>query len=246
MQIAKGTHGPRERLPGGNVDSPRILFALVAASALFFGCGPLGTGGELSHGGFSYRCTSEGDPTCDVPDWEYALAELPDTLAVGSRFGIEYSGQSAETESGASYAVTVVPASTYMAERSGSELVVKAPGHVALLAVAAGSVADFVHIRAASPTVIVLEESGAAVVAPTLAAGSSTSLRATLADADGQLLGGGASYTWTSSDEAVLLVGSSYGDNDATWTAVAPGVATVSVSALGLTRDFPVIVEVAP
>lgn len=236
-----------QRLPGGNVDSPRTLFALLSASALLFGCGPLGTGGELSNGGFTYRCTSAGDPTCDDPDWHYEnQSRLPDALAVGSRFGVEYQGRSATTEEGATYAVAVVPASTYLVERSGTELVVKAPGHVALLGMANGRVADFVHVRAAEPVALVLEQSDAAVEGTTLTAGSAITLRATLADADGRLLGGGATYSWTSSDEGVLLVGASYGDNDATLTAVAPGVVTVNVSVLGLTRAFPVIVEVAP
>lgn len=229
-----------------NVDSPRLLFALAVSSAALFGCGPLGTAGELSNGGFAYRCTSEGDPTCDDPNWGYDQVMLPDRLAVGSRFGVTYNGRAEESTDGAGYAVTVVPASPYIVERSGTEMLVKAPGHVALLGVSAGHVADFVHVHAVTPTALRVQVNGALLNQVALPAGNTATLRATLADAQGAELGGSVTYTWSSSDAAVLLAGSSYGDNDATLTAMAPGIATVNVSALGLSRDISVIVQEAP
>lgn len=229
------------------MDSLRTLFSLVATSAFLFGCGPLGTGGELSNGGFGYRCTSEGDPTCDDPAWDYlgsGVTYMPSVLAVGARFGVVYDGEAPEDEHGATYAVTVVPASTRMVERSGSELLVTSPGHIALLGFGNGMVADFVHFRAATPTGIFLEQDGISATSLSLPSGTARAVRATVLDEEGSRLAGGVTYTWTSSDESIVQVSAAYGDNEATVSPVAAGQATIQVQVLGLSLDVPV--EVTP
>lgn len=211
------------------------------AAALTIGCSA-GTGGELSNGAFTYICTTGTDASCESGlSWPMLL---PNAVAVGSQFDLTYSGETPKTEDGIEFQVRIVPASPTMVETlNGTGFRVLLPGDAAFLGRGAnGVVADFVHVHVAAIDRIGVDTTGSVVTAVELSESTDVSLTARPIDENGQTLGGGLQYAWSTSDDTVVGVSSSGLDNRATLTGNAAGTATVSVTAGDARADIPVTV----
>lgn len=206
---------------------PLVVAAVVAA--LTVGCSA-GTGGELSNGSFAYVCTTNTDVHCQGSAFPSNL--LPNAVAVGGQFNINYTGETPQTEDGIEFQVRVVPVSPSMVESvGGSGFRIVSPGEAAFLGRGAnGVVADFVHVHAAVVDRIGVISSDQDVTAVDVDTSAEVSITANPVDEDGQTLGGGLSYTWTSTDNSVASVISSGLDNHATITGKTAGTAVVSVT----------------
>jgi hypothetical protein len=218
---------------------PIAVAALVAA--LTAGCSA-GTGGELSNGSFAYVCTTSTDVHCQ--DSIFPSNLLPNAVAVGGQFNITYTGETPVTEDGVEFQVRVVPASPSMVESvNGAGFRITSPGEVAFLGRGAnGVVSDFVHVHASVVDRIGMISSGQDVTTVEVDASFDVSITANPIDKDGQTLGGGLDYSWTSSNDAIVSVASSGLDNHATITGNAAGTAMVSVTAGDATADIAVTV----
>lgn len=220
------------------------IFAAALAAALTVGCSA-GTGGELSNGAFGYVCTTNTDVTCQNT---FTPQFIPNAVAVGGQFNLEYSGDNPETQDGIEFQVRVVPASPSMVETvNGAGFRITSPGEVAFLGRGAnGVVADFVHVHAAVVDRIGMISAGQDVTSVEVDASFDVSITANPIDKDGQTLGGGLSYAWSSSDETIVSVASSSLDNHATITGNAAGNAMVSVTAGDATTEIAVTVGGTP
>lgn len=206
---------------------PIAVAAVVAA--LTVGCSA-GTGGELSNGSFAYVCTTNTDVHCQGSAFPSNL--LPNAVAVGSQFNMTYTGETPRTEDGIEFQVRVVPVSPSMVESvNGSGFRIVSPGEAAFLGRGAnGVVADFIHVHAAVVDRIGMISSNEDVTSVDVDASAEVSVTANPIDEDGQTLGGGLSYTWTSTDDSVASVTSSGLDNHATITGNTAGTAMISVT----------------
>ena len=211
------------------------------AAALTVGCSA-GTGGELSNGSFAYVCTTNTDVTCQS---SFSPTLIPNAVAVGGQFNIEYSGETPKTDDGIEFQVRVVPASPSMVESvSGSGFRIVSPGEVAFLGRGAnGVVADFVHVHAAVVDRIGIVSAGQDVSTVEVDASVDVSITANPIDEDGQTLGGGLNYAWASTDDTIASVSSSGLDNHATITGNAAGTAVISVTAGDKSSTVAVTVE---
>jgi hypothetical protein len=173
-----------------------------------------GTGGELGQGTFKYACALNGDPVCseteaiDARVRERQLASeggVPDAVAVGAPFGIEYGGT--EREEGDVLFVDVSPASPEDESVRG-EFTIEQPAEAAFLARNSdGEVIDFVLVTAFEATQLVLWADEEEVASVELALGESIELTVVPASEDGQFLGGALSYTWSVEDSDVARIG---------------------------------------
>jgi hypothetical protein len=206
---------------------PIAVAALVAA--LTAGCSA-GSGGELSNGSFAYVCTTSTDVHCQ--DSIFPSNLLPNAVAVGGQFNITYTGETPKTEDGVEFQVRVVPVSPTMVESvGGSGFRVVSPGEAAFLGRGAnGVVADFIHVHAAVVDRIGMVSSGQDVTSVEVDTTFDVSVTANPLDENGQTLGGGLDYSWTSTDDAVASVSSSGLDNHATITGKTAGTAVISVT----------------
>jgi hypothetical protein len=216
------------------------IFAGALAAALTVGCSA-GTGGELSNGAFGYVCTTNTDVSCQN---SFTPQFIPNAVAVGGQFNLEYNGDNPTTQDGIEFQVRVVPVSPSMVESvNGAGFRITSPGEAAFLGRGAnGVVADFVHVHAALVDRIGMISAGEDVSSVEVDANFDVSVTANPIDKDGQTLGGGLNYVWSSSDDTVASVASSGLDNHATITGNAAGSAMVMVTAGDATSEIAVTV----
>ncbi len=203
------------------------LFLLAAAGVLALtACGPFdSSSGELNNGRFSYLCIDSSDTTCDGFPGNTAL---PDRIAVGGAFDLEYAGDTT-----GSSPVQVQPASETMISDASGHLKFLVPGIGAMLARnTSGVVADFVHLRGAS--VDHLDVAGPSstdsVTTVEMTTDDEVILQVAAKDAGGSRLAGALPYAWSSSSDTIVSLNGLGPKNRATLTGVAPGTATVEVT----------------
>jgi hypothetical protein len=215
---------------------------LLATSSLFAlaACGfPDATSGELNNGRFSYLCVDSSDTTCDGL---IGNSSLPELIAVGGAFDLEYAGDSA-----GSSPVQVQPASETMISGASGHLKFLLPGIGAVVARnTSGVVADFVHLRGAS--IDHLDVAGPAssdfVTEVEMTSDDDVILQVAAKDNGGSPLSGALPYVWTSSNDKIVTLGEFGPKNRATLKGVAPGTATVEVTLPGgLKRSVVVTVK---
>lgn len=204
---------------------PHLLLATMGFLALA-SCGPRDPSiGELNNGKFSYLCVNSGDASCDD---SVSNHPIPDLLAVGGSFDLEYAGDSA-----GSAPVQVEPASEVMISAATGHFKFVAPGVGAVLARStSGGVADFIHLHASSVNHLDVSGPGSidAVTAVEMTTDKDVTLKVTPMSVDASLLAGALPYTWISSNEKVVTLQTFGAVNRATLTGVAPGTATVVVA----------------
>jgi hypothetical protein len=190
-------------------------------------CGPRDSStGELNNGKFAYLCVNSGDASCDDAVSNHPI---PDLLAVGGAFDLEYAGESAGNG-----AVQVAPASEVMISAASGHFKFLLPGVASVLARnTSGGVADFIHLHAARVDHLEVSDSALADALTTVEMTTNdvnVTLRATPKSTDNSLLSGALQYTWASSNENVVTLQSFGATNHTTLTGVGPGTATVVVS----------------
>lgn len=204
---------------------PLILFATAGLLALA-SCGPLNAStGELDNGQFSYRCVDSSDAVCD--DF-VGVASMPELLAVGGAFDLQYAGDT--TDSGP---VKVEPASERMISSASGRFKLLLPGVSAALARnTSGVVADFIHLRGAS--VHHLDVAGPsstqAVTQVQMDTDQEVDLQVAPKDEFGTSLAGALPYTWSISDSTVVALDTTLKKNRVTLTAFKAGTVTVEAS----------------
>jgi hypothetical protein len=205
--------------------TPLLLLATTGLLALA-SCGPRDSStGELNNGKFSYLCVNSGDASCDDAVSNHPI---PDLLAVGGAFDLEYAGDSA-----GSAPVQIEPSSEVMISAASGHFKFLLPGVAAVLARnTSGGVADFIHLHAAGVEHLDVTESTSIGAATTveMTTDNDVTLRVTPMSAESSLLSGALQYTWASSNENVVTVKGFGATNHTTLTGIAPGTATVMVS----------------
>lgn len=207
------------------------LLLMVAASGLLAlaSCGPFDSStGELNNGRFSYLCVDSSDSTCDgLPD----NAAIPDRIAVGGTFGLEYAG-----DSKGSSPVQVQPASDTMISGASGSFKFRIPGVAAVLARnTSGVVADFVHLRGVSihHLDVAGPSSTGAVTTVEMTTDADVTLEVAPKDSSGAKLAGALAYTWSSSNFNVVSLSAAGPTTRVVLTGFSAGTATVEVSLPG-------------
>jgi hypothetical protein len=201
---------------------------MVATSGLLAlaSCGPFDAStGELNNGRFSYLCVDSSDSTCDGL---LGNAVIPDLIAVGGTFDLEYAGDSA-----GSSPVQVQPASDTMISGASGNFKFRVPGLAAMLARnTSGVVADFVHLRGA--TIDHLDVAGpsstGAVKTVEMTTDDDVTLQVAAKDSLGSKLAGALAYTWSSSSSKIVSISVEGAKKRAVLTGLSAGTATIEVS----------------
>ena len=209
----------------------RKLLLMVAASGLLAlaSCGPFDSStGELNNGRFSYLCVDSTDSTCNgLPD----RVAIPDRIAVGGTFGLEYAG-----DSKGSSPVQVQPASDTMISGASGSFKFRIPGVAAVLARnTSGVVADFVHLRGVSihHLDVAGPSSTGAVTTVEMTTDADVTLEVAPKDISGVNLAGALAYTWSSSSFNVVSLSVPGPTTRVVLTGFSAGTATVEVSLPG-------------
>jgi hypothetical protein len=232
---------------GGNVER-RIGFGigLAALAASLGGCLPQ-TPGELGNGGFTYECSST---SLDLACKEQLLndANVPEAVAVGASFGLQYSGTQPEDSAGREEPVQIVAAAPGRIAATGGTFHFEEPGFAAFLAQSSsGQVADFIHLRAAEVHLLALVDGlGNPVDDLELDASGAETLEVTPEDAQGTTLAGALEYAWQTSDDDVVDLSPGFDDNTVDVIPRKPGTATLTVTAGGASRSIQVTVGGTP
>ena len=238
-------------LPGAApMDDGRVVALIGAIAFAATGCGDGGGSlGELGNGRFQYGCLRQSDATCsDETVITYDDDYLPSRVAVGSEMSIAYNGERPEDD-GRELSVRVVSASPEMAEPLDDDpgFTVLRAGEAAFLALGSnGQVADFVHVDARAVAELEVSDSIGELDTLDLEPEQAATLRVLPRDEGSAALGGGLSYAWSSSDDAVARVTAAEWTREAQVVAVGPGSAVVRVEAGGVVAEVTVTVEVAP
>jgi hypothetical protein len=216
------------------------------ASALALGCSSQATVGVLGNGQFRYLCSSGQTDSACVGD-SASETELPAAIAVGATFGVGYapassnSGSTVQGETG----YEIVPASAEFAAASGSTIVARRAGLVALLAQHVGNadVDDFVHLRFS--TIQSLSANPASVF---LSPGETQTLRLSAFDSLSAPLAGQLGCQWqvTSGASSVALQNTPPAGGVATLQATAGGSAVVHATCGTASVDIQVTISGAP
>lgn len=204
---------------------PLLMFAASGLLALA-SCGPFDAStGELNNGRFSYLCVDSSDSTCDdLP----GNAVIPDLIAVGGTFDLEYAG-----DSKGSSPVQVQPASDTMISGASGNFKFRIPGIAAMLARnTSGVVADFVHLRGVS--IDHLDVAGPSstegVKSVEMTTDADVTLEVSAKDPTGSKLAGALAYTWSSSSAKIVSLSVQGAKKRAVLTGLSAGTATVEVS----------------
>ncbi|MEP7124600.1 MAG: hypothetical protein ABJE95_26970 [Byssovorax sp.] len=209
----------------------RKLLLMVAASGLLAlaSCGPFDSStGELNNGRFSYLCVDSSDSTCEGV---LGNAAIPDRIAVGGTFDLEYAG-----DTKGSAPVQVQPASETMISGASGNFKFRIPGIGAMLARnTSGVVADFVHLRGVAVDHLNVggPSSGEAVSKVEMTTEGNVTLEVSARDVSDAPLAGALAYTWSSSDEKIVALGVQGPKKIAVLTGLAAGTATVEVTLPG-------------
>lgn len=218
----------------------RPLFLLATAGVLALAsCGLKDAStGELNNGRFSYLCVDSSDGACEGSTGNVTI---PDLIAVGGAFDLEYAG-----DSEGSSPVQVEPASETMISGATGHFKFLLPGVGAVLSRnTSGVVADFVHLRAAkiSHLDVAGPSSTDAVTEVDMTTDNDVILRVAAKDDTGSTLAGALPFVWTSSDSKIVSLGLG-SKNRATLKGLAAGTATVDVSLpSGLKMSVVVVVK---
>lgn len=221
-----------------------VMVWLLGGSAM--ACLPTSQG-ELGNGGFTYVCSDTGiDLACDDSFFDTSL--VPDAIAVGAKFRLQYSGDKPDSEGGGTLAVSMVSTSPKLLHDSSLDFSFASPATVAVLARSAnGDVADFIHLRGvALHHLAIADDLGDPMTSVTLHDFEQISLVATPEDEDANLLAGRLTYQWSSSDEEVVSLDPGFDDNTVTLAAGKPGTAIVSLVVGDQHTEIPVTVEETP
>ena len=201
---------------------------LVVASGLLAlaSCGPFDSStGELNNGRFSYLCVDSSDSTCDgFTD----NATIPDLIAVGGTFGLEYAG-----DSKGSSPVQVQPASDTMISGASGSFKFRIPGVAAMLARnTSGVVADFVHLRGVDIDHLDVAgpSSSQAVNTVEMTTDADVTLEVNAKDSTGSKLAGALAYTWSTSNFNVVSFSVQGATKRAVLTGFTAGTATIEAS----------------
>lgn len=191
-----------------------------------------GTQGELGEGFFTYECLSDQDVGCQgFPPGE---AEIPDAVAVESKFDVEFGSAPANIEAGSESLVKVLDV--------GFKALT--PGRVAIMARATedGRIIDFVHVNLVVPAAIELTGEG---MGPEIRMqdGDMWEWVASPVTEDGTRLAGTLVAEWTTSDDGVVQVSEGLPTHVSTLYAMGPGTATITIRAGAITRAVEVTVE---
>jgi hypothetical protein len=238
---------------------------LVSAAGCFGGSepGPGGCGERCEGGNFVYACVADGDAVCNVSlavDAE-AVSELgvnqqkPEAVAVGARFGLSFSGVEFE-EDGELLIVDTVPASPDHVDTTGGFTIHDAGLWGFLARNPRGITVDFIHVLALEPAELEVWMSEQKVTGFQMMEQTEAQLGAIARDEGGIALAGALGYTWTSSDETVLVVdsiantgtpagGIEVNDDEVRVVALAAGSATLTLERGDLTHTVDVTVVAA-
>jgi hypothetical protein len=218
----------------------------LRAAALLFASGCLSTGSgsggcdqndALGQGSFSYACPAPApaDPSTPSPDALCAsdalvslAGSLPD-VAVGAPFSLQFgaSGQAPQ------------PAVPSLAQSAPGGWSLTQPGWLGFVVWSGSDVVDFTHVHAQAIASVRL---GPALPATSVPVGFVTDLAVTPLGADGTVLGGAVSCTFSTSDPTVLSAQSRSGRVVAI-TALAAGDATVAAVCSGTSAQMSVRVS---
>jgi hypothetical protein len=219
----------------------------LRAAALLFASGCLSTGSgsggcdqndALGQGSFSYACPAPApaDPSTPSPDALCAsdalvslAGSLPD-VAVGAPFSLQFGGASGQAPQ---------PAVPSLAQSAPGGWSLTQPGWLGFVVWSGSDVVDFTHVHAQAIASVRL---GPALPATSVPVGFVTDLAVTPLGADGTVLGGAVSCTFSTSDPTVLSAQSRSGRVVAI-TALAAGDATVAAVCSGTSAQMSVRVS---
>ncbi|HTB72113.1 MAG TPA: hypothetical protein VK762_02660 [Polyangiaceae bacterium] len=222
----------------------------LRAAALLFAAGCLSTGSgsggcdqndALGQGSFSYACPAPAaaDPSTPSPDALCASdalvslgGSLPD-VAVGAPFSLQFGGASGQAPQ---------PAVPSLAQSAPGGWSLTQPGWLGFVVWSGSDVVDFTHVHAQAIASVHL---GPALPATSVPVGFVADLAVTPLGADGTVLGGAVSCTFSTSDPTVLSAQSRSGRVVAI-TALAAGDATVAASCSGASAQVSVRVSSSP
>lgn len=221
----------------------RPIGLAAAFTMAVMGCVP-STPGELGAGSFTYECEQEGyDPAC--ADSFSNQQTVPAKVAVDAPFEVTFYAGSGGDEPGTA---SVIAASSEMIFGSSAGFTFQKPGHGAILArESSGTVIDFLHLQALPVDHLDLRAGGQAASGTLqMEVGDSLLLTAEPEDAQGDILSGALTYTWSSNGDIVDLDVQDYSINQVELVANAEGTVQVTVSAAGRAETIQVVVGGAP
>jgi hypothetical protein len=206
--------------------------------------------GQLGSDTFFYTCVLEADAACNLVSSSKPLDKIP-VIALGSTFGIvaEPLGD------------TVISPTPFIEQRSvgstGSVFIAKRAGDAVLISqsnsVSKNTVeaTDLTHVHIHAPTTLALSSGdvspGFTALDPSavfmLTKGSTVKVRVVSQDQAGVALGGALLCQWTSSDPAVVALGSDPTANIVQLSGMTAGMSTVKVTYGELNVSFNVTVS---
>jgi hypothetical protein len=227
----------------------RIQGLAFAAVVVASGCVPIGgSSGELHHGEFFYRCTSDGDIACDSHKAEVSFhlasddgRKLPRAVAVGAPFNLVFQSTLGENDD-----AVVQSSSSKLAPESDRGFAIVKPATVSFLAFDdGGGIADFIDVTASEIDSLSAFHEGAMVSKLALYTGEVFKLGAFPRGADQTPLSGSLTWGWESADPSVATVGADGTDpqgNETAIRALSAGTTTITVRAAGKSLAIPVVV----
>lgn len=222
-----------------------VVVGALAASGCNLGGG---TEGELGHGRFHYRCVQPVDLFCsDAQPGRSSLSSVappvPEAVVLGSTFALEFDLDTPE-DGDTSLSIDVECAIDAFEDAEGHVRPTR-EGWLAFVAERSdGAVADIIHVLVATPARLELFE-GNTSLGNAIVLARSTTVATVPYGSGGQVLHGGISPSWTSSDPSVVTIGAATGGQSGPVVTLVPGAAgeaTLTVTLAGTTRDL--VVEV--
>lgn len=215
--------------------------AALAGAALLAACEANPENGVLGNGTFAYDCSNgQGDSYCSQNGGSGGTLPLPNEIAVGAAFAVDYQPDGSGSAGGASnYDIT--SASSELALSMGNTVVAQRSGYDALLATHSGvsTIDDFVHVEFVNVASIT---PGAASVQ--VQVGASQSVWVTPQDSFGTSMAGRLGCTWSvTSGAGFVSVPSTKEFGAVQVTGVQDGTATVQASCAQATATVTVTVS---
>jgi hypothetical protein len=194
---------------------------ILLLSLLCVGCDELDKEGKLENGEFEYECGGPGDAACSGTEAIFGIDLDRDILpiAVGGSFNVHF--DEGDTD--------VIPASPELLAGDGATIRFVSPVTIDFLAVnQEGQVRDFVDLSGVQPTGLQIYYDGEPVSHIDDPIGTVELGAAPIAGSE--VLGGGFSYTWSSTGDITMLDS----DNDNVVEVSVYGTATVTVTSNGM------------
>jgi hypothetical protein len=216
----------------------------------------------LGVGTFDYNCFNPSDAACaesEVIDVFRASndlgnqKQLPQAVAVGSKFGLSYAGSLADIDG---ETLVTTEAAAEVDEIGVENFQINEPVTTAFFAASSqGQVADLLYVDAATPSELLVWSAQETIEKIKISEGDSVDLAFTLVDKKARLLAGAVESAWTLPDDSTAALAEYQATGlpdresiknrvEVTLTGLAAGETELTVTALDLVRTL--TIEVSP